>query len=245
ELVVVCAILAVLAGLVLPMVAYVRLQGDYAASATNAADLARLLRSVHSATNRFGQYDLLVDESGSLLSSLYTADGAPLAAMPVPSSYSASFVLAGLDGYYTSATTGSPVIYPSGTASLSLGSLATNSISMAALTASSTNANTQAIIKAVYPNVSGTAAIPNGTMLIAMGIGPQCSLIGRTLPSAPIGSQGTDDPNSIYCYFMAIFAIHEWTSGSAPRPATLVGVVDHRFNTADASLMDFKNAAPY
>jgi hypothetical protein len=241
---VVCAILAVLAGLVLPMVAYVRLQGDYAASATNAADLARLIRSAYSSTNRYGQYDLLVDQGGNLLSSLYTADGAPLVPASIPSGYTASFVLAGLEGLYNSATTGSPVLYPSGTASLSLGSTAT----LATLTTSSTNANTQAIINTLYPNSSGAPSVPSGTMLVAMGIGPQCSLVGNALQSAPFGSQGTDDPGSIYCYYIAIFAVYDSTSGSSSdpaRPAKLMTVVDHRFNTVDASLVNFKNAAPF
>jgi prepilin-type N-terminal cleavage/methylation domain-containing protein len=119
ELVVVMAILISLAAIILPRLDFVKGQADNAATATNAADLSKVIETNRVNSGSYGAFDLLGDGNGALLPSLwgtnvfsgqgatapagYTSTTIPGPTGPAGPFYYQSFLDAGLNGIVNSA----------------------------------------------------------------------------------------------------------------------------------------------
>lgn len=253
ELVVVMAILAALAALIIPRLDFLKAQADHATAASNTGDLATLIQT-YKTSNSNGKYptlDLLVDETGAAITSIYSGGGAPIAASTIPGPASGanwyrSMLEGGLAYGITHSSTSTDA---SNSGSGALVDLVSEAAAGVLKVAELQNAGyyAPAVFKAIFParidsatGTSYTAGQYDNTKvkLIAMGIGPNNSMIGNVMEHAPLETD-TDVSSSTYCRYIAIFAIYN--NGSNTTPAQLKMVVDHRFKQISKHVDQFKS----
>ncbi|MBL8825570.1 MAG: prepilin-type N-terminal cleavage/methylation domain-containing protein [Planctomycetaceae bacterium] len=249
ELVVVIAVLTTLAALVVPRLDFLKAQADHAASASTAADLATLLQTYRTSTNSYPTLDSLVDTAGAIVNSSANPGGALF-----PDDTSPALTVETLDGtsggrWYASLLDGGLRYAYAHTPSASNASSSVSAANAAtpvdmvaaaggsglkAAVLNGSGVYAPAIISACFP---GQTTVPTGTKLIALGIGPNNSMVGNVMVSVPLDLQG-DDAAKVYCRYLAIFAIY-----SNGRPAQLKMVVDHRFKQIQKRIDQYRTTS--
>jgi prepilin-type N-terminal cleavage/methylation domain-containing protein len=245
EMVVVLIIIATLAGIALPLVSMLGRSSDMTASAANDAELANNIQLFFVLQKRYPQgFDSLLDTTGALYAPDSTSEATQTRGLPVsgPSLYADLTVdtlgpdVSGTSEYYRSfARGGFDWLYDhdlavinannSGTVQRNLSSTGTK---VAGVTAGS------AVAKKLLP---GTAGIPQAnTKLIAVGIGPNNTAIGKTIMQAPIYPGCDGKYYGRYIAFLQVFASGE--------RAVLVGVTDSYGRSLDYSIQQFNESLP-
>jgi prepilin-type N-terminal cleavage/methylation domain-containing protein len=251
ELVVVLAIIAALAGLVIPQVAMLGRTTDMAASASSQKELANNIQLFFVLQKRYPQgFDSLVDTTGAIYTSDTTdantqtrglpyagADGTRLqdqlsvAALTnaANAEYLRSFQRSGFDFVYDHDTT----IVNSNNSATTQRLLTAAPVNVAEIRTPFTTpaaGTTNPLWAKLSPN------LVNGERLVALGIGGRNSAIGKTILNAPIypGSDG-----KYYGRFVAIFKIYP--NGER---ATLVGVIDSYGRSPDYTIQQYGESLP-
>lgn len=253
ELVVVLVILAALAMLVIPRLGFIKDQADFAQSAAGSADVMSNLELFKTQTGLYpGKLDSLI-EGSALLTTLWGHGAPPSWIVPeaLGAGYSTNFSHSFGSGLMQHVVAGADPS-SSGTAQVSV----TSSTLVARVVP-----GTKQAVAAGYANnstpgtdeipdnpdtpenefqaaVPGTAAsLPAGVKLIALGVGPRNSAVGKTMTSAPQHA-GASPTN--YARYIAIFAIYDTTA----RKAELRAVVDSRGYLIDERLSSFRQSVP-
>src|SRR3569833_1260938 len=233
ELVVVIAILAALAGLVIPRLDFLKNQADASASAATTADLFTQLQVHRSATNEYPAMDTLIDSTGAAYSKMYQQGGMPITAWSVDAvgapgtDWYRSLLQAGLKiGVTMSASASNASNAGSGDLVDLVNQAAEGTLKLATVDTSITDPSSYVptLLKTIYPGgvtsssgtgtLSGTTVysqvaagqVPSNQKLIAFGIGPKNNMTGKTMAGTPLQSD-TDDPASVYCRYIALFAV--------------------------------------
>jgi type II secretory pathway pseudopilin PulG len=237
EMVVVLVILTALAGLLVPALGGLKGQSDDAASAAGSADVMSNLETYKA---QIGAYplgmDSLLDGSGAVIGTLWQhAGGGPATPTPVAGTLPAGSGYAQSLGHMLGTdSSGDTYVYDhdtsatdpsaSGTIKRSLEFDETDKLALVT--------NTALVKAAGFP--SGT--LPADTTLVAFGIGPSCSAVGKTMAGAPRCS-AVD--NTKYGRYIAIFALY-----SNGRAGTLRTVVDAQRQTVDSKIKSYRQGAP-
>ncbi len=241
EMVVVLAILAGLAGLVVPAMSFLKAQADDAAGATACADVMTNLEAYRTAVGHYPvRMDSLLDADGALIGSLWQH-------AVVMGSGGTSTTVAGLPLYLETGT-----IPSSGTSySQSIGHSFGTDASVVDHNTSATDPSDSGDISTLRDLTAGSKAavvkadsalaqaifpggVPSNVTLVALGVGPNCSAVGTTLASAPrFGAMNADE----YARFVAIYALY--SNGTA---AKLKGVLSPRGLTGDEMISSYKSA---
>jgi len=245
ELVVVLMIIATLAGLLIPLVAMLARSSDMAASASSQRELANNIQLHFVLQKRYPQgFDSLLDTAGALYGPDTTSESTQTKGLPVsgPSLYKDLFVdtlgpdTTGTSEYYRSMSRAGfdwlfdhdTAIINSNNSGTTLRNLASAGTKVAGVTSGSE------VAKKLFPGVAGV--IPTNTKLIAVGIGPNNSAVGKTMTQSPI-YPGCD--GRYYGRFVAVFQV--FASGER---AQLVGVVDSYGRAPDYTIQQFNESLP-
>lgn len=238
ELVVVLGILAGLAGLVVPALGYLTGQAGSAAGATGCADVMSNLETYYTSIGHYPvQMDSLLGDSGDELADSLWAH-VPVQGMPpvagLPSFLTAGTVPSDTGTSYSRSIghafgTGASVVDHSGSATdpSNGGDISTKR----SLTKGSKVAvvnSTSDVAAAIYPG-----GVPTGVTLVALGVGPNCAAVGKTM-AAPPRFAGMDSEN--YARYVAIFALY--ADGT---PAKLKAVLNPQGRTGDSLIAEYKS----
>jgi len=253
ELVVVLVILAALAMLVIPRLGFIKDQADFALSASGSADVMSNLELFKTQTGMYpGKLDSLIQPgaTGDLLSTLWGHGGPPswLVAEELGSEYSTNFshsfgsglmqhaIVTGADP----SSSGTVQVSANATAKIArvVGTKYVVAAGFADNSTAGTAASTDPVTGAPIAAVPGTAALPpTGVKLIALGVGPRNTAIGKTMANAPQHA-GASPTN--YGRYIGIFALY----ANNPRKAELRAVVDSRGFLIDERISSFRNSTP-
>lgn len=238
EMVVVLAIMAGLASLVVPALGYLKSQADDAAGATACADVMTNLETYYTSIGHYPvRMDSLLTSGGELLPALW--EHVPVEGMPA---------VAGLPAYLTAGTVPSDTgtsysqsighAFGSGATVLPHSTTATDPSSSGDVSTAYSLAkgakvavvnSTSSIAKAIFP---GT--VPTDVTLVAVGVGPNCSAVGKTMAAAPRFAGMESDE---YARYVAIFALY--ADGT---PAKLKAVLNPQGLTGDSMVASYKAA---
>lgn len=219
ELVVVLTILAIVAGVTVSIVGYLRRSAD---KGTAANVMGSLLSNIELYRVTYGVYpdrfDSLIETGGS---SLYDGDpafndkGLPSALMPSgDAKITTSTLTAGELSSLTKIGITTVMDHAPGTgvegAPGNTGTVARTLASdptVAILNAGS--AKGAKVIDSIYPNAGGDpgSGLPPGVKLVVFGFGPNNAAIGKTIVSPPSYS-GVGDPSTIYDRYLCVFAVY-------------------------------------
>jgi len=252
ELVVVLIIIATIAGFVIPQVGMLGRTSDMAATAKTQSDIASNVQLFFTLQKRYPQgLDSLVDGSGAIYASDTTngdtqnrglpyggADGTRLQAQLAPGTltnatgaeYLRSFTRSGFDWVYDHDTT---AVNSNNSATVFRG-----------LVADANGTGNAAPSTANVAELTGTALIARlipqglraGERIVALGVGPRNSAIGKTLTNSPIYPGCDGKYYGRYVVYFKVFAGGE--------RATLVGVSDSYGRTPDYSQQQFNESLP-
>lgn len=259
ELVVVIAILAVLAGLVVPRLDFLRNQAGDATAAATAADLMNMVQTYRSSTGFYPLFDTLVtgtdiatgifSDAGTMVQPV-TLAGPGTGGFYYQSLLNAGFVnTPGPSAYSMTATTTGLAngVSDTGNVPVDLVNLAAaGTLTVAEVappTTSGASPYNSAIYTAAFPNFAA-AGVPidsygQPVKLIAMGIGPNSGLGGGVMATTPMDVQPGDNPKTAYCRYLAIFAVY-----SDGKAAQLKMVVDHRGKTIEKRISQYNQGSP-
>jgi prepilin-type N-terminal cleavage/methylation domain-containing protein len=234
EMVVVLAILAGLAGLLVPSLGALKTQSDNAAGAAGCAEVMTNLETYHASVGSYPSgMDSLLDSEGALISSLWQHTGGSYSTgLPVylepstvtGSSYAASFGHGFGSGFSVSDHGAAADPSNSGITNRAI-TYQDTTMKFATVKAGSALAKAAGYLDSTFPT---------GVTLIALGLGPRCSAIGRTMASAPRYAAMDSDE---YARYVAVFAVY---TGSTP--AKLKAVVSPRGTTSDDMVSSYKSA---
>ena len=259
ELVVVLVIVAVLAGVAIPLVSMLTRSGNMAGSASNQKELANNIELYFTLQKRFPQgLDSLITAGTPAIYASDTTDantqtiGLPYAgadgtrlqaqlqvtaltngATPGTADYLRSFTRSGFDYVFDHDT----AVINASNSGTSQRALSGSSVNVAEVipwdgTGTAPTGSTPGSLAAkLLPG-----GVPATSKLVALGIGPRNLAIGKTLMNAPVypGSDG-----KYYGRFIAVFQVY--ASGER---ATLVGVIDPYGRTADYTVQQFNESLP-
>lgn len=260
ELVVVLLILATLAGLIVPLVGMLGRSSDMAASAKTQADLANNTQLFFVLQKRYPQgLDSLLVTGGTAVYAADTtdpntqtiglpyagADGTRLQAQLTPltvTPITGTASIANPDWFRCITRSGFDWIYHHDVAALN-----SNNSGIGGFTPLITNANgsgNPAVTTFAVAEVTGTymlgklvpQGLKPGEKVIAFGVGPQNTAIGKTLQNAPI-YPGCD--GKYYGHFVIYFKIY--ASGER---ATLIGASDSYGRTPNYTQQQFNESLP-
>jgi prepilin-type N-terminal cleavage/methylation domain-containing protein len=248
ELVVVLAIIAALAGLVIPQVAMLGRTTDMAASASSQKELANNIQLFFVLQKRYPQgLDSLIRTSDN---QIYASDTLDSTTQTIGLPY------AGADGtrlqaQLTAATLDNPAnaqwvrsisrsgfewLFDHDTAVVN----SNNSGSVRRDIPASTNASSTLLVAEVTGTYLRDKLVPDGLKsgerLVAFGIGGRNSAIGKTILNAPI-YPGCD--GKYYGRFVAVFKIY-----ATGERATLVGVIDSYGRSPDYTIQQYGESLP-
>jgi prepilin-type N-terminal cleavage/methylation domain-containing protein len=258
ELVVVLLIIAILAGLAIPIVNMLGRSADMAASAKSQADLANNIELFFLLQKSYPQgFDSLLDSSGTALyapspddpatqlsglpSNTISLNGVSvrLASVLTPATltnsggeYKRSLTRAGFGYLYNHDAT----VVNSNNSGVTLQDFRTSGDpQVAELVPGAAGSASFTLYQALIPSVVPQGVEP-GTRLVAVGIGPRNTAIGKTITNCPTfpGADG-----KYYGRFVAFFKIY--ASGER---ATLVGVTDAFGRTPDYTQAQFNESLP-
>ncbi len=255
ELIVVLIIVATLAGLVLPNVSMLGRSSDMAASASSQRELANNLQMFFVLQKRYPQgFDsLLIDDGSGTPTELYgplqadlstaaSGESDQAAGLPIsgPSLY-ADLEVTSITGQYARSLTRSGLDWVYDHSVDTADGVATNNsgIHYRELDRSNpipmaTVADSSGIAERLLPGTGG--AIPTGSIIVAVGIGPNNTAIGKTMNIAPMYA-GND--NRYYGRYVAFFQVFD--SGER---AVLLGVSDAYGRTPDYVIQQFNESLP-
>jgi len=249
ELVVVLAILAALAGLIIPKVDFLRSSAETSSSASNMQDITSNLQLYRTAKARYPMHvDSLLDSTGVIYSGIWNhTAGVPPSALEVISA-DTLFGAMSHSLEYTSAVAPAIsgfVVYDHDTASTNYSNSATIRRVIDGVAGATSNV--------VAVRTTGTASVsflkklgypdgvhPANTRLVCFGIGPNTKAIGTTMTSAPLSAGiGSVTPATNYCRYIAVYEVN--TSRNTTK---LRGVLDPLLNNIDARLTGYYNNQP-
>lgn len=252
ELIVVLVIIATLAGLAIPLISMIGRSSDMAASASSQRELTSNIQVFFTLQKRYPQgFDSLIDTSGTLYgprdASGYNASVAEsnqVGGLPVsnPSLFKDLFVdtlgpdTTGISEYFRSLSRAGldwvfdhdPTVINANNSATTQRLLTSAGTKVAGVTPGS------AVAIKLLPGTGGL--FPTGTKLVAFGIGPNNSAIGKTINNAPI-YPGCD--GRYYGRYIAIFQV--FASGER---AVLVGVCDSYGRAPDYTIQQFNESLP-
>jgi len=233
EMVVVLAVLAAVASLVIPKVDFVRRSADTATTANGQGNVASNLQFHRVAKGTFpNRFDSLIEGDaasttiyGKLPMKFSLGPGqfsvGPIHATPSPTTLSyvfpSPFTLMNHDPAVTYAS-------DSGATEVPVAVATTNFVKIV---------EGSTIAKGIYPP-NGTFPTTTRPVLIALGVGPQCTAVGNSMISAPLYT--TTDPAASYGRYIAIFAVYPETPG---KRAELKGVVDPAGQSVNTNLKNY------
>lgn len=259
ELVVVLLIIATLAALVVPLVGMLGRSSDMAASAKTQADLANSTQLFFVLQKRYPQgLDSLLDTTGAVYASdtldsntqtkglpYSGADGtrmqAQLTAVTLTNATNAEFLRSltrsGFDWVYDHDTA---AINSNNSATTFRGLIdnanGTTSTAGPALVAEVTGTYLRGKLCPQWVNAAGGITQPTNERLVAFGVGPRNSAVGKTLTNSPI-YPGCD--GKYYGHYIVYFKIY--ASGER---ATLVGASDSYGRTPNYTQQQFNESLP-
>jgi prepilin-type N-terminal cleavage/methylation domain-containing protein len=243
ELVVVLAILAALAGLIIPKVDFLKASSESASSASNMQDITSNLQLYRTTKSRYPMgMDSLLDTSGAIYSGLWNhTAGVPPSSLEVIDG-SSLFTAMSHSLEYSSEDSGF-VVYDHSATSTNYSNSATLA-NKRVLTG--TAGSTQVVaIKAgnallTKLGVTDPASVPATTRFLCFGVGPNTKSVGTTMTVAPLSSGiGAVTPATNYCRYIAVYEVN-----SAKNTTKLRGVLDPLLNNIDARLTGYYNNQP-
>ena len=221
ELVVVVGILVILAGLVLPSLDLFKQKANKAASASNMADLSRVIQQFYAQNAAYpDRWDSLMDGTGNAFwAASYDANqnllpglDSELTGGPVPGSPT-KLMTTTLDASYLRSLTRmgiTTVLDAGGSSSTDFPTdcFITPRVLAGGATVATVNPaddDGKAIINHLYPQQANSAApvVPTGKILVVMGIGPRNTMMGAAVQEIPI--YPNRDPTKEYARFLAVF----------------------------------------
>ncbi|MFN4259457.1 MAG: type II secretion system protein [Gemmataceae bacterium] len=242
ELVVVLVILAATAALVIPRLGFMKDQSNMATGAAGAADVMSNLEQFKLTTGNYPQLmDSLIETGGTnVLSTLWFHPGASASDWITVEDLAPGY-LASLrhgfgrypdsSGQFTVVDHDPSITPPGNSATQTLIRPVTGSSSSLAVVNTATSRG-QAIAQAAgYP----TGVPPANVRLVALGVGPMCEAVGRTMASAPLYS-GVD--HNVYNRFIAIFAVYN--SNDRGYPAELRAVIDSKYGDVGKNINQYR-----
>jgi prepilin-type N-terminal cleavage/methylation domain-containing protein len=245
ELVIVLLIIATIAGLVIPQISMLTRSSDMAASAKTQSDLANNIQLFFTLQKRYPQgFDSLLDATGAEYASdtadantqtrglpFAGADGTRLEAQIAPAALTnaagaewlRSFSRAGFDYVFDHDLTAG-INSNNSTIGATQRLTSTSPFNVAEVTGA-------ALIAKLVPN-----GLTSGQRLVALGIGPRNSAIGKTITNCPTypGADGR-----YYGRYVAVFMI--FANGER---ANLVGVIDSYGRHPDYTQQQFNESLP-
>jgi prepilin-type N-terminal cleavage/methylation domain-containing protein len=243
ELVVVLAILAAIAGLVIPQVAGLGRTTDMASSAKSQSDLANNIQLFFVLQKRVPQgLDSLIDTAGAVYASDTTDPNTQTKGLPYSGAdgtrLQAQLAVAALTNapgadYLRSLTrSGFDYVYDHDLTVLNSNNSATVQRLLTATPVNVAEVNpTGALAAKMVP-----AGLQAGQRLVAFGIGPKNSAIGKTITNCPIYN-GCD--GKYYGRYVAVFMIY-----ATGERASLVGVIDSYGRTPDYTQQQYNESLP-
>jgi prepilin-type N-terminal cleavage/methylation domain-containing protein len=261
ELAVVVAILAILAGFLAPRIAFIRTLSTHAAAADQIGEVTNNMLTFHATQASWPDgFDTLTDgtalfNTASPGTGLDSALGGALAVSNVDGTGVRSLVwlLSGsrtgsitlYDHVQPDATTGLPLAGDSGLTARTL--TAGTAASLALVQGGAAGTTGRRIHEAIYgpANLDAATGLPlDGTRLVALGVGPNCTAVGKTIVSLPTFYMR--DPTR---YNRAVVLIKIFGTGSAApgvppgSQANLAGAVSPTGQTQQSALTDYRNTA--
>ncbi|MBL8795431.1 MAG: prepilin-type N-terminal cleavage/methylation domain-containing protein [Planctomycetia bacterium] len=252
ELVVVLVVIATLAGLAIPIVNMLTRTSNMTASAKTQSDLANNLQLFFTLQKRYPQgMDSLITTSGAIYSSDTTDANTQTIGLPYAGSdgtrlqdqltvatltnasgaqYLRSFQRSGFDWVYDHDTTAVDSNI-SGTTQRLLTASPCTVAEVNPAASSSGSATGQNLTQKLVP-----AGLASGQRLIALGVGPRNTAVGKTITNCPI-YPGCD--GKYYGRFVAVFMIY-----ATGERATLVSVIDPYGRHADVTQKQINESLP-
>ncbi len=256
ELVMVIMILAVIAGLVVPIVGWLRRSANYAAQANTAAAVAANLeyyRTTYGNNSYPGNMDsLIVDGSSDIIDT--TDDGGANAFLDHGYDFLVAGVLTGdsydcissmgtvfdhstdssdwLQGSPGNSGTVPRAMADGGTFAIAYRTAEHGAASTAAEIAALSEKEQRLLLQEIYPE-----GVPSDVTLVAMGVGKNNEMTGRTMQSIPTDPRV--DPSSVYGRYVGIYAVYSPREG---RRAQLKAVLNAFGRSQNNALSEFWGA---
>lgn len=237
ELVVVLMIIAILAGLLVSVVGWVRRSANYASGANNQSTIManfELFRTTFGNNSYPDRLDSLLTASETVP----TYMNADLAGMITPGAFADSqefdSINKGLTRVmdHTDTLAGALEGNPGNTGTIVRPITAAST--MAFVNAGTTNGR-QLLTSLGYVNATtGLPELPTGIRLVLLGVGPSHTAIGRTMQSSPFDTNV--DTSAVYNRFIAVFAVYSPREG---RRAQLKAVLCPRGRIINRNLSEF------
>ena len=229
EMVVVLMIIAATAMLVLPRLGFLKDQADDATGANTAQAVMSNLEAYKLSTGSYPTgFDTLIDDSTSdIYDAVYSHGYASTLTVLDPSS-AGSLLLSiahGIGGPIYNHDASDTTVKPGNTGSVQIAS------------GYSLTAVAEVTAGAVFDEMYPTGTQPAGEHLIAVGLGPNSSVAGKTMANVPTSSRL--DADTYYNRYIAIFKAYE-----DGRFAQLAMVVDPSMYTVTQRIEDFQDAGP-
>jgi prepilin-type N-terminal cleavage/methylation domain-containing protein len=248
ELVVVLFILAIVAGLTVSIVGWLRRSADKGTASNTMGSLASNIELYRTSYGEYpSQFDSLIKSGGSTLydgggtdtglhTDLRSTDG-KLTTTTLADDDAKSLTKIGIktvmDHVAGSGAEGAPG--NSGSASRPVATGGT------VATINTASGEGPAIIASIFPakdSGGNYIGVPAGTKLVVLGFGPNCTSIGKTIMSPPSYS-GVGDPSKIYDRYLCVFAVY--ANGNR---AQLKGVIDSKGDFQAQELAEFWSTKP-
>lgn len=242
ELVVVIAILAVIAGLAVVVIDWIRPAADRATASSNMTAIAS---NVQLYRTTFGGYpdrfDSLLDGTGTMFTKLHPELGTErLTTYTLTANDLESLNDVGILNVMDHDTT-APHPGNSGTLLRTLQSGDNVAILNSADPAG------QEVIGALYPSALGSGGtfvgLPANIHLVALGVGPANTAVGKTILSPPVYTAfggGANTPSNTYSRFLCVFAV----DNTGASTAQLRGVIDSKGDYLTEELTEYYQNLP-
>lgn len=207
ELVVVLAILAALAGLIIPRVDFLKTSAESASGAAGMEETFSNLQLFKTVKGFYPhQYDSLLGTDAAVYGKIFNHGTPWMTPLSVDPASATSFLYASLVHGIESNSAGDLVLFDHSLTSTDYSNSATVARTIDGTAAFNVAELTSASIKAkLYPG-----GVPAGVRLIAFGIGPKCTAVGTTMAApAQCAGVGSVSPATHYCRYVAVFAASE------------------------------------
>lgn len=257
EMVVVMVILVALATLLIPKLSFLQQQATPVSGAATSQDVMNNLETYKTSTGYYPlRFDSLLTQAGAVIPNVFFAGSGtratlvPAAVDADPSaggSWGMAFGPASSQGMYTimdqdstfsdlNASFNTPRKFTYGGDMLATVSQATNTgaaIWQAAGFPSTTAFNYNQVTGATTGAYNAPASA-TGVTLVALGVGPQCSAVGKTMSNVPLQTGNVSNGN--YSRYVAVFAVYGSASTTPMKQAELKLVLDSYGNTVDSNV---------
>lgn len=254
ELLVVVAILATLTGLVVGRVDWAQDSSQAAASAAGAAQVQNNLQVYKTQYRSWPNgYDSLIDQNSGtprVYQPVYgeVAPSAYLTWLQADTTFTASTPPATDNPIYSLTKLGINEVYdhdassasPNGSASIQRTFSAFDSsanLVFATVRLTTSSGDPTHLAEQLYPLSRYPTGIPAGVKLIALGIGSNCTAVGRTMANAP--TSAATDAGDYYSRYIALFEVYP--DGAS---AKLKAIVDSTGALVDDQLQNYSQSSP-